>query len=77
MLNQLNYTKVKLTELDWGLQGLIVLLMILIQGYNPIYREDSNLTWLNLAVDAHLEEQRENCGSKFVRIQTSDYPISV
>lgn len=72
MLNQLNYTKVKLTELDWGLQGLIILLMILIQSYNSIYREDSNLTWLNLAVDAHLEEQRENSGSKFVRIQTSD-----
>ena len=72
MLNQLNYTKVKLTELDWGLQGLIILLMILIQSYNSIYREDSNLTWLNLAVDEHLEEQRENYGSKFVRIQTSD-----
>ena len=72
MLNQLNYTKVKLTELNWGLQGLIILLMILIQSYNSIYREDSNLTWLNLAVDAHLEEQRENSGSKFVRIQTSD-----
>ena len=72
MLNQLNYTKVKLTELDWGLQGLIILLINLIQGYNSIYREDSNLTWLNLAVDAHLEEQRENSGSKFMRIQTSD-----